>query len=69
MTQRTGGGQGGRERRERLGRVVDDRGDRLGRGLAAEGLAAGGHLVEDRPERELVRAVVHRPAARLLGDM
>ena len=61
-----GPGQGGGERRQRLGRVVDDRGDRLGRRLAAERLAARRHLVQDRPERELVRAVVDGAAARLL---
>ena len=44
-----------------------DRGDRVGRRVAAERPLPRQHLVEDRPEREDVRARVGGPAADLLG--
>ena len=62
-----GRGQRRVERRERFGRVLDDRSDRLGGRLAAERLAAARELVQDRAQRELVRAEVDRAAGGLLG--
>ena len=62
--------RGGRLRRgggERLVLVADDRGERLGGRVLLEGAASGEHLVEDRAERELVRAEVRRPSGGLLG--
>jgi len=56
--------RGGVERRRR---IAKDRGDRLGRGAVLERPAPGRHLVEHHSERELVAAVVHLAALRLLG--
>ena len=56
-----------RRLQQRLGLLADDRDERLGARLALEGLPPGGHLVEDRAERELVRAEVHGAAGGLLG--
>ena len=56
-----------REPSERLGLLADDRRERLGARRALERALAGGHLVEDRTEGELVGAEVDRLAARLLG--
>ena len=52
-----------RQRRLRLNDVLPD----LLRRIALEGRAAGQHLVEHGAEREQVRAMVDRVAARLLG--
>ena len=52
----------GLQLRDRLGLVADDRRQRLGAGLPLEGALARRHLVEDRAERELVRAEVDRLA-------
>ena len=52
---------------ERLGLLPDDRDEGLGAGLPLERPLARSHLVEDRAERELVRAEVEGLAARLLG--
>ncbi len=62
-----GGGGLRRRLRERLRLLANDRHERLGARLPLEGALARGHLVEDRAERELVRAEVHRLPARLLG--
>ena len=51
--------------RERL--VLEDGGDPLRSGLAAEGKAARGPLEEDDAEREDVGAVIERLASQLLG--
>ena len=61
--------QRGRQRAdvERGRRIAEDGGDRLGRGGLLERPAPGGHLVEHDPQGELVAAVVHLPALRLLG--
>ncbi len=56
-----GRGQAWVQGRDGLGHVVDDRGGRLRRCLAPEGLPARRHLVEDRTQGELVGAVVHQP--------
>ena len=60
-----GGREGGVLEGRRL--VLDDRGEGLDRRLPLEGRVAAHHLVEHRAEGELVGAVVHGPAARLLG--
>ena len=56
--------RGGRDRRLRV--LADDRRQSLGSGVPLPGALAREHLVEDRAERELVRAKVHaigrRPA-------
>ena len=58
---------GGSEPTSRAGRrIAEDGGDRLGRGGLLERAAAGRHLEEHDPERELVAPVVHLPALRLL---
>jgi hypothetical protein len=51
---------------DRLGILLDDRGERLDDGRPVEGLPPGQHLVEDQAERELVRPAVERLAGRLL---
>ncbi len=56
-----------RHGRERCGLFPDDRRHCLGTARADERPLAGGHLVEDRSERELVRSEVERLAERLLG--
>ena len=48
--------------RHRLRLVLDDRRQRLAPRVPLERALARRHLVEDRAERELVRAEVHRPA-------
>ncbi len=55
-----------RGRGEGLGLVPNDGRERLGPRRPVEGALAGEHLVEDDAERELVRAEIHRLAARLL---
>ncbi len=57
--------RGGIELGDRLGFLADDGRERLDRGLLLEGAPAGGHLVENRAERELVGAKVRGLAARL----
>ena len=52
---------------ERLRVALDHRRYHLCRRVAAECGTAGGHLVEDQAEGELVGPVVHRASARLLG--
>ena len=56
-----------RELSERFGLLPDDCDESLGAGLPLERALAGRHLVEDRAERELIRAEVEGLAARLLG--
>ena len=51
---------------ERRGLVAHDGGERLRGGGPVKGRAAREHFVEDRPERELVRAKVERGSTRLL---
>ena len=55
------------ERADRLGLLIDDRSQRLDGALAVERSPARRHLVEHRPERELIRPIVDRRALRLLG--
>src|SRR5262249_58592977 len=51
---------------DRLRLLVQNRRERVHDRRARERSLAGRHLVEDRPERELVRAEVERRPARLL---
>ena len=59
-------GDGRVEVGHRHGLLEHDGGERPAHGVAGKGPPAGGHLVEDHPQRELVGAVVHRRAPRLL---
>ena len=52
---------------QRLRVPLDHGGEHLRGRVAPEGRTPGGHLVEDEAEGELVRPVVHGPAAGLLG--
>ena len=59
----------GREHRNRFGLGLDDGRHRLRRGLALERPPAGNHLVDDRPQRELIGPEsIARPAT-CSGDM
>ena len=62
-----GSGSFRRGQRQRLGFLPDDRDERLRSGLSLERALARGHLVDDRAEGELIGAVIHGLAARLLG--
>ena len=55
------------ERRNRIGLDLDRRGHRLRGGGTGERPLPGRHLIGNQPERELVRAVIERKPARLLG--
>jgi hypothetical protein len=60
-------GRNVRVRQRDLGRIfLEDRGHRVGRRVSLERPLAREHLVEDRAEREDVRARVRRPSAHLL---
>ena len=52
---------------DRRHRVAQDRREQVGRRPALERTPAGGHLVQDHPQREDVGPVVERPALHLLG--
>ena len=57
-----------RDLRERRRLLADDRDERLGAGLSLEA-APGGHLVEDRPEGELVGSEIDGRPLACSGDM
>ena len=50
-----------------LGRAIEDGVEDHSRGIASKGLSASGHLVENRPETEQIRARVQWLSTRLLG--